>query len=146
MMCANRQWLQGHYDDLAEQWIDVGGFEIAVPTHWMEILPPTGTRSDEAAKPLSGRWHHGGGHLCCGTIRVAKEDFDTNPSNEFKTELFDWMCQSLNSASRPDPVPKLVEALTKIRDHHSFKSYSTCIEEMRAIARAALAATEMEER
>lgn len=46
---------------------------------------------------LTGSWHHGNGVLACGSIRVANEDFDTNPSQQFKTELFDWMCGTLNS-------------------------------------------------
>lgn len=48
--------------------------------------------------PLLGRWHHGSGHLVCGTLRVASETFDTNPCDEFKDEMFDWMCDALNQA------------------------------------------------
>lgn len=49
--------------------------------------------------PLTGEWHHGAGFLCCGTIRVAKGDFDTMPSDEFKAEMFDWICYALNNPS-----------------------------------------------
>ena len=46
--------------------------------------------------PLSGKWHHGNGVLICGTLRIAREDFDVLPSSEFKKELFDWICEVLN--------------------------------------------------
>lgn len=48
--------------------------------------------------PLTGRWHHGNGVLVCGTIRIAVESFDTLPSQEFKDQMFDWMCETLNAA------------------------------------------------
>jgi hypothetical protein len=52
-------------------------------------------------KPPLGnnRWHHGNGVLVCGTIRIASADFDTNPSEEFKNEMFTWICETLNKAS-----------------------------------------------
>lgn len=48
--------------------------------------------------PLNARWHHGGGYLCCGTVRIACEDFDTDPSDEFRKEMFDWIVKTLNAA------------------------------------------------
>jgi hypothetical protein len=48
---------------------------------------------------ISGHWHHGNGTLCCGTLRIAREDFDTNPNPEFKKEIFDWICTTLNKAN-----------------------------------------------
>lgn len=48
--------------------------------------------------PLLGRWHHGSGTLVCGTIRIADESFDTDPCDEFKQEVFAWMCGVLNDA------------------------------------------------
>ncbi len=48
--------------------------------------------------PLSGRWHHGNGNICAGTLRIAREDFDTNPSDERKKEILDWMCETLTAA------------------------------------------------
>ncbi len=49
-------------------------------------------------KPLlTGRWHHGNGALVCGTINVARADFDTNPTQQFQDELFTWACNTLNA-------------------------------------------------
>jgi hypothetical protein len=47
--------------------------------------------------PLTGRWHHGHGTLVCGTINVARADFDTNPTQQFQDELFTWACATLNA-------------------------------------------------
>jgi hypothetical protein len=47
--------------------------------------------------PLYGKWHHGNGVLVCGSVRVAVADFDSNPSDEVKKEIFDWICKSLNN-------------------------------------------------
>lgn len=46
--------------------------------------------------PLTGSWHHGNGALVCGTINVAQADFDTNPTQQFQDDLFDWACETLN--------------------------------------------------
>lgn len=51
----------------------------------------------EVEPPLSGRWHHGNGVLVCGGVRIAREDFDTQPCDSVKTELLDWMCETLNA-------------------------------------------------
>ncbi len=60
---------------------------------------------------LSGRWHHGRGTLCCGTLRVAREDFDTAPSQQFRTALFEQICGTMNAVNEflgdpPDPFAK----------------------------------------
>lgn len=47
--------------------------------------------------PLTGRWHHGNGALVCGTINVARADFDTNPTQNFQDDLFTWACDTLNA-------------------------------------------------
>lgn len=52
VFCASGQWLQGYYDDLSEQWLDVGGFEMNEPTHWCEILPPPATSPTKAEQAL----------------------------------------------------------------------------------------------
>lgn len=49
--------------------------------------------------PLMGRWHHGGGTLICGTLRIAREDFDTNPSDEFRKAVFDQIVRTMNDAA-----------------------------------------------
>lgn len=57
-------------------------------------------------RPLSGRWRYNNGFLCCGTLRIARIDFDNNSSEEFKQEVFDWMCQELNEGLSQYNDPK----------------------------------------
>lgn len=47
--------------------------------------------------PLTGLWHYGNGALVCGTINVARADFDTNPTQDFQDDLFTWACDTLNA-------------------------------------------------
>jgi hypothetical protein len=47
--------------------------------------------------PTFGRWHHGNGVLCCGTVRIARADFDTEPTQKIQDEYFDHICQVLNT-------------------------------------------------
>lgn len=54
--------------------------------------------------PLLGEWHHGDGVLCSGSLRIARADFDTNPADAFKREVFDWMCATLNAAQTFPPL------------------------------------------
>jgi len=46
--------------------------------------------------PLNVHFRHNNGFICAGSLRIAREDFDTNPSDTFKKELFDWICKTLN--------------------------------------------------
>jgi hypothetical protein len=48
--------------------------------------------------PLTGRWHHGCGTIVSGTLRIAREDFEYNASDECRDEIFDWICATLNAA------------------------------------------------
>jgi hypothetical protein len=52
------------------------------------------------SRPLTGQWRYSNGYLCCGTLRIAKMDIDTNPSTEFETELFEWICKTLNKGNQ----------------------------------------------
>lgn len=47
--------------------------------------------------PLSGGWRHNNRIICNGTLRIARADFDTNPSEEFQKSLLDWMVERLNT-------------------------------------------------
>lgn len=49
---------------------------------------------------FEGTWRHSRGLICCGTLRIAKEEFDTCPAEEFKTEIFAWLCETLNARNR----------------------------------------------
>ena len=46
----------------------------------------------------SNEWRWINGYLCCGTIRVAQDDWDTSPSQEFKQSIYDWVTTVLNNA------------------------------------------------
>ncbi len=46
--------------------------------------------------PLGRRWRHSNGTVCCGTMRIMRCDFDTNPSDDYKKEVLDWVCDTLN--------------------------------------------------
>lgn len=37
--------------------------------------------------------------IFCGTLRIAKADFDTDPSDQFKRDLFDEICRSMNATA-----------------------------------------------
>jgi hypothetical protein len=54
---------------------------------------------------LRGRWRHSNGMIFCGTLRIAKADFDTNPSPEFCAKVFDDICNTMNSVLNENPAP-----------------------------------------
>ena len=49
---------------------------------------------------LTGRWRINEGVLCCGTLRIANFDFDTDPSDEFKQGVYKQMLDALNGPRR----------------------------------------------
>lgn len=61
--------------------------------------------------PLTGSWHHGNGTLVCGSINVARADFDTNPTQDFQNDLFNWICETLNSRINEYDVKRDASAL-----------------------------------
>lgn len=74
---------------------------------WIERLPGARLKKGDklytapipAPEPRSPRiWRHGNGVVSTGSIRVLREDFDTNPSPEVKTKMLDWICDALNAA------------------------------------------------
>ena len=46
-----------------------------------------------------GPFRHNNGVICCGTLRIARADFDTNPSPEVQKEILDALC-----SGKPAPV------------------------------------------
>jgi hypothetical protein len=95
---------------------DASGVAPSMP-HLSDIEHPEQHAKPDA--PLSGDWHHGNGVLVCGTVRIAREDFDTNPAESFKTEMFDWMCETLNAATqqeKPDQHKQLTPEAVKRSD------------------------------
>jgi hypothetical protein len=69
--------------------------------HIAIATPPAQVEQADAARPeppLLGRWHHGEGYLCSGTLRIARADFDTNPAPAFRDAVFQWVVDELNNA------------------------------------------------
>jgi len=54
--------------------------------------------------PLQGEWRHNAGIICCGTLRIAQADFDTDPTEEVKKEILDWVCKTLNDEQERRPI------------------------------------------
>jgi hypothetical protein len=63
---------------------------------WMAENRKSSEPAEAGGRPLRGEWRHSHGVISCGTLRIAIEDFDTDPCEQFKTEVLDWMCQRLN--------------------------------------------------
>jgi hypothetical protein len=47
----------------------------------------------------------------CGTINVARADFDTNPTQQFQDELFTWACETLNEKIGEYDAERRAEAM-----------------------------------
>ncbi len=62
-----------------------------------EVLFTQAEAASEREPVLLGRWHHGEGNVCSGSMRLLRADFDTNPSEEFQRELLDWLCEVMNA-------------------------------------------------
>jgi hypothetical protein len=67
----------------------------------------TGIAKPEAKPPLAqaprsplpgSKWRWANGMIFCGTLRIVKADFDTDPSPEFCKRVFDYICDTLNAA------------------------------------------------
>lgn len=72
-----------------------------VPLYTQSSIPQPSTPPPAEAptpRPLEGEWRANEGYLCCGTLRIARADFDTDPSPEFRREVFEWMASMLNNA------------------------------------------------
>ena len=85
-----------------EEWVvtRLEGINVEAPTGLTK--PKVSHALIEA--PLAGRWHHGNGFLCCGTFRIAREDWEAGVCEApgMRAEVFDWMCERLNVAATQD--------------------------------------------
>lgn len=88
--------------------------------------------------PLGGnRWHHGNGILVCGGSRIAREDFDSNPPDVVKKQIFDWICATLNKAvatyelARYDRRNEAVPFVEKMKPHQRTGPMPQHIDNMR---------------
>lgn len=61
----------------------------------------------QEAEEVYGGWRHNNGYLINHTIRVARADFDTDPSEAYKQSIFDFLCEAANNYER---VVKELEA------------------------------------
>lgn len=57
------------------------------------------------ANGLYGRWRHSHGVICCGSLRIAQADFDTDPASEVQKQILDQLCESANAL--PDLLDRL---------------------------------------
>ena len=67
--------------------------------------------------PLTGEWRHGNGAICCGTLRIARADFDTDPDPEYQREILDYLCASANQNTRhtaPEVQTELASLLREV--------------------------------
>lgn len=94
---------------IAENHLAAGVLDTTITRTYAVKPAPTGEQAGEAMlePPLAGRWHHGKGFLCCGTFRVAREDWEAGvcAAPGMRTEVFDWICSKLNAHPRPGGVP-----------------------------------------
>jgi hypothetical protein len=63
-----------------------------------ESEPPVAGAARGSAPTLKGHWRHSHGLIFCGTLRIAREDFDTNPHPDFRDKVFDEICAAMNRA------------------------------------------------
>ena len=61
--------------------------------------------------------------LCKGTIRIAVFDIDTDPSDEFKNELFEFVLNRLNTrTSNPKEEPSIPRAEARSKGRASARA------------------------
>lgn len=58
-------------------------------------------QTDQA--PLESEYRVSNGFLCNGSVRLMRADFDTNPSDVFKQEFYDYLLRCLHSQPSGDP-------------------------------------------
>lgn len=61
------------------------------PAGKIELPAPAGSEP-----VLRGEWRHSHGMIFCGTLRIAKGAFDTNPHPDFCARVFDDICETMN--------------------------------------------------
>ena len=85
----------GDFREEAQEDIQGGG---RIGSALLAASRPGGKGQAFPEPPLVGRWHHGQGYLVSGSIRISRWDCDTNPPVEFRDQLLEWMCETLNGA------------------------------------------------
>lgn len=101
----NGQYVDEHANTALDAWLAARAASANETGAEGAMLRPSFDERKEFEAPLIGRWHHGNGVLVCGSIRVAVESFDTQPNQEFVDQMFDWICETLNTAiAAPQPA------------------------------------------
>ena len=88
------------------------------------------TNDREMPCPLKGHFRINENLLSCGTIRIARFDIDTNPSPEFRSELYGWIEQRLNASEAPaaqGDVAELRQMLVDMHEHGYVETLDTLI-------------------
>jgi hypothetical protein len=62
---------------------------------------PDSGRVGNKDRLIAGRWHHGKGTLCCGSFRVAREDWEAGvcAADGMREQVFDWIVDRLNATA-----------------------------------------------
>lgn len=90
-----------HYNALSRSWqeAEYGGYLVSFGDHHAFSLPCGDVQRPEPATLKysdMGYWRHNEGMLFCGTMRIGRMDFDTDPSDEFKQMVYDEICRRMN--------------------------------------------------
>jgi hypothetical protein len=93
------------------------------------MTSPNEPASETPTRPLLGTWRFNNGYLCCGTLRVAVESFDTNPSESFKSELMAWVCYCLNSGEPAALRRDLAAARAEVAEMRGILSREVLLED-----------------
>lgn len=127
----------------------------------IQALQAKPVQNDSEPKSKRRRtFRHNNGYICCGTLRIARADFDTDPTPENQKEILDDLCygepiQAPDNAM-PDDVEEVINGLSEAKcemavtsfDRYFDKAINTIqaqakrIEELEVIAKAVLQAND----
>lgn len=69
-------------------------------------------------------FRHNNGFICSGTLRIAREDFDTAPTDAVKKEYLDALCDTGNQiASLAEQLASMRSDINSLRGAIKFASY-----------------------
>ena len=83
--------------------------EQVVPVSWSTIKEIYAKAVDHFSPETSEKypvvrrsgWRHAQGFICCGTMRIARADFDTDPCDEVAKQYLDAICDAMNNNPNP---------------------------------------------
>lgn len=89
--------------------LGTGEHEQKVPISWDTIKDIYAKAVDHFSPETSEKypvvrrsgWRHNQGFICCGTLRIARADFDTDPCDEVAKQYLDAICDAMNNHPNP---------------------------------------------